>query len=140
MNTLIIEDDRGMANAISATVEPFSDNLWIAETLKEGMAILRSGRVDLLLLDLMLPDSNEVQTLQNIRAIKAIDKKLAVLVITGVSHVEREEAESFGADGFIHKRSRVWQEIIPEALRAIHNTGRPDYEVFVKLLTRMSNK
>ncbi|MEO7398938.1 MAG: response regulator, partial [Ilumatobacteraceae bacterium] len=57
-----------------------------AETLEKGLALVRRGGFDAVLLDLGLPDSQGLQTL---RAVRQLDPDIPVVVLTGL---EDEEA------------------------------------------------
>lgn len=60
--------------------------------------------LDLVTLDLALPDSTTEQTLNRIQEIKAIRPNCLLVVVTGAMRPEQEEeAIAQGADGFMHK-------------------------------------
>lgn len=90
MRVLHIEDDAGEVRLLSETLRgvPLSAR-WEsvrAETLAKGLAAMRRGGVDAVLLDLGLPDSQGLATL---RAVRAEDPDVPVVVLTGL---EDEEA------------------------------------------------
>lgn len=64
---LIIEDDRTMNEGIAMTLEGAETKLFSAETLEEGKAILDKEEVDLLLLDVNLPDGNGFEFCRELR-------------------------------------------------------------------------
>jgi two-component system KDP operon response regulator KdpE len=72
-----------------------------AETLAEARAILGDHDVDLVLLDVRLPDGSGLDL---VREIKATDPDLGVVVMSAsVLPEEREEAMRAGCDAFIPK-------------------------------------
>ena len=64
---LIIEDDRTMNEGIAMTLEGTDTKIFSAENLKEGKAILEKEEVDLLLLDVNLPDGNGFEFCRELR-------------------------------------------------------------------------
>ena len=64
---LIIEDDRTMNEGIAMTLEGTETKIFSAENLKEGKAILEKEEVDLLLLDVNLPDGNGFEFCRELR-------------------------------------------------------------------------
>ncbi|HJQ93005.1 MAG TPA: response regulator, partial [Candidatus Thermoplasmatota archaeon] len=90
MRVLHIEDDAAEARLLQETLKgvPLSSR-WEgarAETLEKGLAQVRRGGFDAVLLDLGLPDSQGLPTL---RAVRQLDPDIPVVVLTGL---EDEEA------------------------------------------------
>jgi DNA-binding response OmpR family regulator len=90
MRVLHIEDDAAEARLLQETLKgvPLSAR-WEgarAETLEKGLAQVRRGGFDAVLLDLGLPDSQGLPTL---RAVRQLDPDIPVVVLTGL---EDEEA------------------------------------------------
>ncbi len=86
MTVLLIEDDPDdallMANMMGRSDWPsFLFTLECAEDLKSGLAILERGETEAVLLDLMLPDSQGLETLQQLRA---RFPNVPVVVLTGL--------------------------------------------------------
>jgi signal transduction histidine kinase/DNA-binding response OmpR family regulator len=93
---LIVEDNPGdvyLIKEILKRYKPDSFDVISAERLDEGFAILEKEEVDLILLDMNLPDSRGMETVFAVRE-KAPD--VAVVVLTG------DEDEQLGMDAVKH--------------------------------------
>ena len=77
--------------------------------LAAGLARLEAGGIDAILLDLVLPDSQELATFERV---KATVPNIPVLVLTGLDdEVLAEEAVAAGARDYLIKRrlmARAW--------------------------------
>ena len=67
---LIIEDDKFLAKMLSKMLEAHQYEAILASTGKEGLIKSSSGEVDLILLDIMLPDIDEAFCTRQIRCIR----------------------------------------------------------------------
>jgi DNA-binding response OmpR family regulator len=105
MRVLHIEDDAGEARLLQETLKgvPLSAR-WEgvrAETLEKGLAQVRRGGFDAVLLDLGLPDSQGLATL---RAVRQLDPDVPVVVLTGLEDEETAlQALRDGAQDYLVK-------------------------------------
>src|SRR5688572_15333127 len=105
MRVLHIEDDAGEALLLAETLKgvPLSAR-WEgvrAETLEKGLAQVRRGGFDAVLLDLGLPDSQGLPTL---RAVRQLDPDIPVVVLTGLEDEETAlQALRDGAQDYLVK-------------------------------------
>lgn len=100
-NILIIDDDPGLRNSLSAFLKKNNYQLKTAAGGEEGLKILREQRVDLVLLDIRMPGMDGITTLKKIKEIKPA---LNVIIITGFASIETAvEAMKNGAVDFIKK-------------------------------------
>lgn len=105
MRVLHIEDDAGEARLLAETLKgvPLSAR-WEgvrAETLEKGLALVRRGGFDAVLLDLGLPDSQGLPTL---RAVRQLDPDIPVVVLTGLHDEEAAlQALRDGAQDYLVK-------------------------------------
>ncbi|MEA3165815.1 MAG: hypothetical protein QOJ26_681 [Thermoplasmata archaeon] len=105
MRVLHIEDDAGEARLLAETLKgvPLSAR-WEgvrAETLEKGLAQVRRGGFDAVLLDLGLPDSQGLPTL---RAVRELDPDVPVVVLTGLHDEEAAlQALRDGAQDYLVK-------------------------------------
>lgn len=106
MRILIVEDDEPLAGLIARYFRPLTSIApVIARNMTEAMQeINRVPPVDLVTLDLALPDSTPLETLGRIKEMKAINPNAIIVVVTGTVKPEMEgEVMSSGADGFMQK-------------------------------------
>ena len=98
---LIIDDEAGMHQGCRRALEPHGYRVLSAYSVHEGRQKFEGGTVDLILLDLMLPDGSGFQLLQSILE---RDADAVVVVISGYATVEHAvQALKSGAYDFIAK-------------------------------------
>ncbi len=87
VNIVLIEDNPGDARFIEEMLRDFEDfnyKLRWAEKLSEGLDILSESKADMILLDLMLPDSQEIETL---RVVLDHSPDVPIIVMTALNDV-----------------------------------------------------
>lgn len=118
---LIVEDDATTAAMMSALVRRQQWEHQVCEDLASAWAVLAATPVDLLLLDLSLPDGEGTDLLQRLRRTPPgalPDAKTPVLVISVRSQLRiRLTALDLGADGYVIKPVHV--EEVAAVMRAL---------------------
>jgi CheY-like chemotaxis protein len=101
---LVVEDDADLAQLlIDIFMLAGFEVRWAANRAEINAEINRKPTVDLILMDIMLPDANGLQVLQRIRGHPRLEK-LPVIMMTGKSEASDVEAGlSAGADGYVTK-------------------------------------
>ena len=102
-NILIIEDNAGDAQLVKIYMKDaaFKYELFVADTFFEGMDILNKHEIDIVLLDLSLPDSQGFKTLN--RYLETVPS-IPVIVLTGVNNeIVGNQAVKAGAQDFLVK-------------------------------------
>ena len=103
LNILIVDDEKDFLEAISTYLNKEGYSTKCSQSGKEALEILKSERPDLVLLDVVMPDFDGVDTLAEIRKIYP---DLAVIMITAYTSNKRIiEAEEYGVTGFFRKSS-----------------------------------
>ncbi len=98
---LVIDDEPVLQDVIGTLLTARGFDYHPAQTAGEGMRVLGEEDIDVILLDLMLPDRNGLEILPEI---KAIDPYLPVVVITAYSSIESAiEAMRLGAFHYVPK-------------------------------------
>jgi CheY-like chemotaxis protein len=77
---LVIDDDAGMRDMIRDWLVPQGYNLLFTDSGKEGTKIFRRERVDLVLLDVFMPDQDGIEVLMELRRIA---KEAKVVMMSG---------------------------------------------------------
>ena len=87
-NILIVEDHALTSFALKTSIETqdYTNNIWVAETAQEAFDICEKNQIDLVLMDLGLPEINGVEATRRIKA-KYNDIKIIILT----SHCEKDE-------------------------------------------------
>lgn len=101
MNVLIVEDDKNMSRLFEDILRPFSLELRTTRTIGEAIEIMHEMiRVDLVILDLKLPDSDPLNTCKHIKNFKEIHPETAVMVVSGMLWEDEliDKCREYGAD------------------------------------------
>ncbi|MEZ4552213.1 MAG: response regulator [Desulfobacterales bacterium] len=110
---LIIDDDPNICNILVRLVQSFGHQTVVAHTLADGLASARDAGMDLVLLDLELPDGNGLDILPDLlRSASAPE----VIIITGAGDDRGAElAFKYGAWDFISKPFLLEEVSLPIA-------------------------
>jgi DNA-binding response OmpR family regulator len=118
---LLIEDNEEAIFLVKSAVEEYGNGryrLVLANCLKDGLDQLSKGGVDLVLLDLGLPESSGAATYESVRAVAM---GVPVLVLTGDAAEETElKVTGGGGDDYLIK-DQVSGSLLLQAIRsALH--------------------
>ena len=103
INILVIEDHEADTELIKYYLNEagFKHNFFSSETLSEGIDIIRENKIDLVLLDLSLPDSNGFNTL---RSFLSQVNDVPVIIMTNTNNeVVGIQSVKAGAQDFLIK-------------------------------------
>ena len=97
---LIVEDDKAIKNLISTALEMDGYAFSLAENGSQAILSAASGKPDIVLLDLGLPDLDGVQVIEKIRTWS----QMPIIVISARSE-DRDKIEALdaGADDYLTK-------------------------------------
>lgn len=101
MNIIVVEDDARLGAAIKRALEQLAYTVTWLRTGSEGLEALRSQSVDLVLLDLGLPEKDGIEVLTEARRLRV---KTPIIVMTARDSVEsRVQGLDAGADDYMTK-------------------------------------
>jgi DNA-binding response OmpR family regulator len=122
-DVLLIEDDARIREIVERGLGPRGFNVHSAADGFGGLAIARSSAVDLVLLDLILPDTNGLQVLHALRSIKP---RLPVFALTALDDTRSKvHGLDAGVDDYVTKPFAI-----AELAARIHaRLRRPDESV-----------
>lgn len=124
MRLLLVEDSPEFASLLVRHLE-LAKSSWIVETvatLQAGLDAIKKGGVDLVLLDLNLPDSHGLDTL---RVIRAASQQTPLIVLSGLTGLDLEEqAVREGADDYLPKGEATFADVVRSALKAVARRHR----------------
>ncbi|MFP4484157.1 MAG: response regulator [Spirochaetaceae bacterium] len=106
LKILLVEDDRINRLVNSRMVAKYGHDVVVSETGEEALRILQEREIDLVLLDLALPDMHGTEVARVIRAGKLGDavRNIGIVAITAyATEDERARVEEAGMNGFISK-------------------------------------
>lgn len=113
---LVVEDDPPIRNLITTTLELQKYNYVTAKTGTEALAAVTSGRPEIILLDLGLPDMDGVEIIKKVRSWSIIP----IIVISARSDdKDKIQALDAGADDYLTKPFSV-----EELLARLRSTSR----------------
>ncbi len=119
---LVIEDDEGIQDMLSFSLEPDGFKVHSACTAKQGWEIIENKQIDLVLLDWMLPDRSGIDLLHRIRKYHS---QLPVIMITARAEEEdRVLGLDVGADDYITKPFSVRE--LKSRIHAVLRRTMPD--------------
>lgn len=99
-NILLIEDDESLNRGISFKMEKEGFNVFSADCLEEGRTIFDNERIDLIILDVGLPDGNGFQFCEEVRKVSDV---LIIFLTACVGEVDIVTGYDLGADDYITK-------------------------------------
>ncbi|MEV5505618.1 response regulator transcription factor [Streptomyces orinoci] len=117
---LLIEDDRAVREGVTLTLRRRGHQVEAAATGEAGLAALGAFRPDLVLLDLMLPDTSGFEVCRRIRATQQIPIIMLTARGDDIDVVLGLEA---GADDYIVKPARG--EVLEARIRAVLRRAAP---------------
>ena len=82
---LIIEDDLSIRKALAMRIDEEGMQVKEAENGKKGLEITESWEPDIILLDILMPEMNGLETMKKMRAMSEYGKKVPIIILTNVS-------------------------------------------------------
>jgi two-component system, OmpR family, copper resistance phosphate regulon response regulator CusR len=121
MHILLIEDEHKLAAAVAEGLEGQGYTAVVAHTGEAGLKLLRNGKFDLILLDVMLPRQSGLETLREMRR---DGFRTPVLVLTSRDSIEdRVLGLDAGGDDYLVKPF-AFPELLAR-VRALSRRGAP---------------
>ena len=113
-NILVVDDVAVNVTLISCMFKKLPYNLFTAYSGEEALKILAENNIDLVLLDIMMPEMTGYEVLQRIRANEAT-KDIPVVMLSALNlHKDVEKAYELGANDFISK-----PVVMPKLIEAV---------------------
>ncbi|MBS0208174.1 MAG: sigma-54-dependent Fis family transcriptional regulator [Planctomycetes bacterium] len=100
-NVMVIDDDRSVVHLVREAFRDTDINVKTAASAAEGLALFEKDPIDVVLLDVVLPNESGLETFQKIHA---FDAKLPIIFITASGSSDTAiEAMKMGAHDYIPK-------------------------------------
>ena len=104
---LVVDDEPAMRDMLQRMLERAGYGVVCAADGAEGLARLDAGDVDLVLLDLMLPDLDGVEFCRQVRE-RQQERRVPIIMVTGsVNAADRRAGFAMGADDYVLKPFRT---------------------------------
>lgn len=115
-NILVVDDDITTRKILHTLISRFNHEVFTAETLEEGLEIVDNNLIDIVFLDVILPDGNGLEALP---LIKQKPSAPEVIIITGTDRVGGAElAIKNGAWNYVQKPLSI-EDILLQLERTI---------------------
>lgn len=100
-NILIVDDEKNIRRSVEMILQNDDYTIFLAENGKEAVNVVREKKMDLIFLDLLMPDMNGIEVLKQV---KEYDPDIIVVMMSGHGTIENAvEAVKLGAYDFIEK-------------------------------------
>ncbi len=121
---ILIEDEEFIRDLYSTNIQGAGYFIDSFATGKEGLEALKKNKYDLLLLDIMLPDTNGLAILKKIKADDSL-KNLKVVLLTnlGADNIIKEGFQ-LGAEGYLIKAAHNPDQIVAEMGKILEDKPR----------------
>ena len=101
MSILLVDDEKDFLDVLSKRLRKRKLHLATATSGEEAISTIRNGHIDVVVLDMRMPQMDGLQTL---RAIKGIDPTIEVIMLTGHANVDTAvEGMELGAFDYLIK-------------------------------------
>jgi two-component system, NtrC family, response regulator len=102
---LVIDDDEGMCYTLTRMVEEEGHEAHSVHTLEKGLEMIRSGRYDVVFLDVRLPDGSGIQAIPRVQTIPCPPE---IIIVTGYGDKDgAKTALKSGVWDYIEKPARI---------------------------------
>ena len=113
---LLIDDEQDFLNVMSERMEARNIKVSTASSAKEGLEKVAAGSFDAVILDLMMPEMDGIETL---RILKEKNPDLAVILLTGHATIKQGiEAMKLGALDLMEKPADI--NALAEKIKEAH--------------------
>ena len=85
INVLIVDDEQDVLQTLDSMLKELNFNTLIAQNGDKAMDIIENNKIDVVLSDIYMPETDGFELLKNVRA---FDKEIVFLMITGKPTIE----------------------------------------------------
>jgi len=122
IRVLVVDDERFNRDWLTKTLEPAGFTVVEAAGGREGIALAKSARPDLVLLDLMMPEVTGFDVVEALRA-DAATREMPIMVLTAANLTAEDKRQLNGRVAKILRRGSVGASDIIGLLRRLVATG-----------------
>ena len=140
---LVVDDDATQIQTVISHLQSMNYDLFIAKNRSDTLKTLANNDIDLVLLDINLPDGNGFEICREIRSQHEFNDNLSIVFMTSHHSNEREaEGLSVGANDYIYKplNQQVLVARINVQLQQLRKTKLLSHYANVDALTELGNR
>jgi two-component system cell cycle response regulator len=116
-NIIIVEDDPMISEIYQKKFTDSGFHVMVAESGEQALVLAKKEKVDVMLLDLIMPKMNGFEVIQAIRE-GDYDKNIKIIIFSNLNQKEdHDKALKLGADGFILKADYTPSALVKEVER-----------------------
>lgn len=109
---LIVEDDNFVAEVYLAKLSEMGYDAALAQNGEEGLAALKGGKFDLILLDILMPIMNGIEMLEEVKK-NDVWRNIPVILLTNVGEKESiQKVRELGVKNYLIKSHFTPAEVI----------------------------
>lgn len=102
-NILVVDDDKDLARVIQMMLERAGHNIVTANNGEQGIAVATQHPIDMLVLDVMMPDMDGYEVTRRLRSMERT-KRLPILILSARAQpIDQQMALDAGANAFLAK-------------------------------------
>jgi len=130
MRILVVDDEKLLVKGIKFNLESEGWQVEAAYDGAEGVELARTGRFDIILLDLMMPKVDGLEACMRIREFSSVP----IIMLTAKSEdMDKIIGFEYGADDYVTKPFNILE--LKARIRALHRRAAPDKDGENSLLT-----
>jgi two-component system, chemotaxis family, chemotaxis protein CheY len=100
---LVVDDSASMRQLVSFTIRDAGYDVLVAESGMDALAKLSTGKVDMVITDLNMPDMDGIELIKKLRAMPDYRFAPIVMLTTESQEAQKQEGRRAGASGWIVK-------------------------------------
>jgi two-component system alkaline phosphatase synthesis response regulator PhoP len=122
---LLVDDEPDILEFLSYNLKKEGYNVFTANNGKEAIVVAKKENPDLIILDVMMPDMDGIETCREIRALPGLKDVMIAFLTARSEDYSQIAGFEVGADDYINKpiKPRVLMSRITALLRRGHSTG-----------------
>ena len=130
---LLVDDEQDILEFFGYNLAREGFKLFTATTGEEALAIAQKERPDLIVLDIMMPELNGVETCKTLKAMPECAASIVLFLTAGSSRFARESMEAAQADDFMLKplRPKIFLDKVHAVLHQFGKTSSPRTTAFI---------
>lgn len=112
MKVLLVDDDAFLRDMYATKFKEAGHSIETAESARDGLAILKSTQVDVVLLDMVMPGMDGVEFMEAAAKEEGISETTFIVLSNQGEESDKQRAEEAGAVGYIVKAESIPSDVV----------------------------